>query len=87
MKWVRVQTPPSDKKRIYIGVALVAVLTVLFLAVMILFRFVTGIEDPYSGLGMSVLCFLVLYTALGYFVILRLGVEKIGGLRSASMRV
>ena len=78
---MRVQkTPPSDKRRIYIGVALVALLTTLFLAMMILFKLVTGIEDPFAGLSVSVLCFLVLYTALSYLLIIRVGVEKIGGL-------
>ncbi len=65
-------------RRILIGLGLVFALSGLFILSITTFVKLSNIEDPYSGLNISIFTFLCFYTVLTYLVIVRFGINKIG---------
>jgi uncharacterized protein len=66
--------------KLTLGLLLSLVLTILFITSIVLYGRVTGVDDPYSKLDFNFVLFLVAYTLVEIVFIIRIGINKFGGL-------
>ncbi len=70
----------DSNSKIFLGLGLAVSLAALFVLSISLYAYLAKVEDPFAQLDLGFAIFVVFYTLIGAFLVLRLGIIKLGGL-------